>query len=253
MFAPERHQRIMSALSRTGTVTVAQITEELGVSAMTVRRDLQTLEEQGFLMRTHGGAILPDRNPAQEIPYASKSAANIQAKRLIGQRAAELVQDGDAIMLDAGSTTLEVARNLKASPLVVVTNDTAVAYTLGLRQGVTVIVPGGIMQENLYTLIHPTASQFISDLRVQKLFLGADALHMEHGVTNRTLVETPSKQAMIRAAQEVILVTDSSKFGKEVFARVCGLDAIHRVITDKGAPEEIVEKLREMGIVVDLV
>lgn len=253
MLAPERQQCVLNVLARTGAATVAQIAAELGVSAMTVRRDLQVLGEQGLLVKTHGGAILPEKNPAQEIPYSTKSRANADKKQRIGERAAALVAEGDAIMLDAGSTTLEVAKHLHASPLVVVTNDVAIAYTLGLRPDMTVIVLGGVMQPSLYTLIHTTTVDFISDLRVNKLFLGADAVHLEHGVTNRTLAEASVKRAMIRAAQEVVLTVDSSKFGKEVFSRVCSLDAVHRIITDSAAPPDMVGKIQEMGITVELV
>lgn len=253
MLAPERHQRILSILSRSGAAGVSQLAAELDVSAMTIRRDLATLEEQGLLARTHGGAILAGKNPSQEIPYTSKAGRQAAEKERIGRRAAALISEGDAIILDSGSTTLQIAKHIEASPLMVVTNDVAIAYTLGLRPGVTVAMPGGIMQPSLYTLLHPTTVQFISGLRVNKLFLAADAVHLENGVTNRTLDEVPVKQAMIRAAQEVILVADSSKFGKEVFARVCHLSSVHRLITDSACPPEMVDQLRAGGIQVELV
>lgn len=253
MLAPERHQRILAILSRSGATTVAQLAADLGVSGMTVRRDLQTLDEQGLLIKTYGGAIPAELNTSREIPYISKSLANAEAKQRIGRRAAALISEGDTIILDSGSTTLEVARQIEAASLMVVTNDVAIAYTLGLRPGISVALPGGLMQPNLYTLLRPEAVQFMSDLRVGKVFLAADAVHLEFGVTNRSLEEVPVKQAMIRAAHEVILVADSTKFGKEVFARVCQLEAVHRVITDADAPPELVSQLQARGIAVELV
>lgn len=253
MLVPERQQRILSILSRSGAATVQELAKELGVSAVTIRRDLAALAEQRLIVRTHRGAILAGKNPAQEIPYNDKALQHAAEKERIGRRAAELVHSGDTIILDSGTTTLQVAKHIQASPLITATNDVAIACTLGLRPGISVVLPGGTMQRGLYTLLHPSAVEFFSALRVDKLFLGVDAVHPKTGITNRTLEEVPVKQAMIRAADEVILVADSSKFGKEVFAQVCDLSAINYLITDAACPPEIVEALRAADIQVELV
>lgn len=248
MLAQERRHHILE-LVRSGVVTVKELSENIGVSNMTVRRDLAVLEREGVLARVHGGAYSPEVNGATEIPYSRKRAEHLEEKRRIGRKAAELVGAGETLILDAGSTTLEVARNLKENMrLTVVSNDLEVLGELARRGGMTVIDTGGMLLESVYTLVGPRAESTLRSVHVDRLFLGADAVSLDDGVTNRTLHEVAVKQAMLEAASQVILVTASHKFQQRVFATVCPLDRLDVIVTDTGLPDGLAARIQELGV-----
>lgn len=247
MFPDERRAQILRVVQEQGRAAVADLAEQFAVSPMTIRRDLELLERQGLIGRSHGGAI-PPYLLATEIPYQTKLAARVEEKNRIGAAAAALIQPGETVILDSGSTTLAVAQHIQGiSGLTAVTNDLMVAVELANR-GVSMVCTGGLLQASLYTLIGPPAENVLSTLRVDKAFLGADALDVEAGLTNRTLMEVAVKKAMIRAARQVIVVADASKLGAGVFAQVCPLQAIHTVVTNREAPADFVAAARQAGI-----
>lgn len=248
MLARERRQLIVEMM-RAGGTTVRDLSSKLGVSPMTIRRDLVELEQQGMLGRVHGGAFLSEENMATEVPYARKRDEFLVEKKQIGKAAAELVRAGETLILDAGSTTLEVGRHLPDNmALTVVSNDLQVLMALAGRSGITVVDTGGILLASVFTLIGSQTEAFIRSLHVDRVFLGADAISPEHGVTNRTLPEVAAKQAMLHAAREVVLVADSRKFGRRVFASVCSLEHLHVIVTDSGVQPEMAAAIQDRGI-----
>jgi DeoR/GlpR family transcriptional regulator of sugar metabolism len=220
---------------------------------MTIRRDLYRLELQGAVIRTFGGALARGRSLASEIPYRAKVLQRQEEKRRIGAAAALAIHDGDTVILDSGSTTLEIARALRGRLLTVVTNDLQIAVELAAQPETTLVVAGGIRQPELFTLLGPETEAFFRQIRVDRTFLSTDGVDLDVGITNRTLGGVPVKQAMIAAARETTVVADSSKFGRPTFARVCPIKAVTRMITDRGLDREMVDRIREMEVVLQLV
>lgn len=250
MILSGRHAEILRRLRGTGYVEVVDLANGLDVSVATIRRDLSRLEADGYLLRTHGGAVLP--NPLSttfEPTYEAKREQLVQAKGRIGQAAASLVSHGETIILDAGSTTFQVAQHLKQHHhLTVVSNDLQIIMSLGNLEAMTVIDTGGSIRPHVYTLLGSQTERFLSGLHANWTFLGADGVNVERGVTNVNIEEVPVKQAMIRAGAQVVLVADHTKFGKSVFAQVCDLSAVRLIITDETPPPAFVEVGEQLGM-----
>lgn len=254
MLQNERHQRIIEAVRRDGYAEVSNLAEILGASGATIRRDLAYLEDQHLLMRTHGGAVLASGSTSQEPPLRVKRSRMVEAKRLIGRAAAELVSPGQTILLDAGSTTWQVAHHLlDHQHLVIVSNDLQILHHLADIPTFTVVDTGGVIRKSVYTLMGHRAESFIRTIHANWTFLGADAVHTEHGITNVNLEEAPIKQAMIRAGMKVVVVADHTKIDKVVFAKVCDLNEVHILITDSGIEEGLAAAIRETGVELQIV
>lgn len=247
MLAQERRRIIAEHVSRHGRAEVAELSAMFGVSAMTVRRDLDALARSGVLARSWGGALVPDATLSTEMPYALKRRENEEAKRRIGQYAAGLVQNGDVVILDAGSTTFHIATHLRGKrDVTVVTNDLKIAVEVAPLHGITLVVTvGGIVQPDTFTMLGPQAEAFLSGIHANRAFLGADAVDVERGASTRTLHEVAIKQAMIAASAEAILVADHSKFQRQAFARFCHMEDLALVITDRGASADLLDPLSE--------
>lgn len=254
MLAEERRLQIVSELESHGSLTVKELASRFNVGVMTIRRDLAVLEQQGLAIRTHGGAMSVNNSVAMEVPYIRKAELNQHLKRRIGAAAAAMIQRGETLILDAGSTTFQVALHLPShADLTVVSNDLKILTELCTHPSVTVISTGGIVNPAVYTMIGPQVVAMLSTLHVDRVFLGADAVSLEAGITNRTYPEVSVKQAMIECAREVVLVCDSTKFGKQVFAQVCPLTRVNTIITDANLDSAMSEAIRELGINLHLV
>ena len=250
-FQIERQKKILDYVNNAKKATVNELSALIGVSKVTVRRYIRELEEKGLVIKTHGGVLSLNNDLNNEIPYASKIDRNIAEKRKIGRAAAQLIEDGDVIILDAGSTTLEIVKNLANKYITIITNDIKIAFELAARPNINLIVVGGTVQKNVYTIIGAEAEKFLSKIHVNKTFLGADAIDLEHGITNRTFEEVAIKQAMIRATDEVILVVDHSKLNKKAFAEVCPIEKIDTLVID--SVDETNEKaFAEKGIKIQI-
>lgn len=247
----ERHRLIMEYVAMRRSAKIGELALSLGVSAATIRRDLAQLAEQGVINRTHGGAVPLVTSTAFEPVYQEKMRIFPAEKRRIGVEAASLVADGETVILDSGSTTLEVAQNLtRHKGLTVITNDLFIAGSVTFDPSTALIVTGGARREGLNVLIGPIAEDFLRQVKVNKTFLAADAVDPRQGVTNATFAEASLKRLIIRAAQEVILVSDHSKFGKAALAKVCPIEQIGRVITSAGISPQMVMELERRGITV---
>lgn len=214
-----------------------QLSEDLGVDASTIRRDLDGLVRNGQAERTHGGAR-PVGGATFEIPYAFKEHERRNEKAAIARLAAERVQEGDSVILDSGSTTFQVAMALRHIPdLTFITNDLRIANLVATTPGVRLFLSGGELLNSVFTLVGDRATDFFSDFSATWGFLGADAIDPGAGITNTNTLEVPIKRAMIGAAATTVVVADSTKFGVRTLARVAAVDEVDLVITDDGAEE----------------
>ncbi|MGH9086961.1 MAG: DeoR/GlpR family DNA-binding transcription regulator, partial [Acidimicrobiales bacterium] len=232
MIGRQRQSEIRRRLASTGFVATRELAAALEVDVSTIRRDLDGLARAGMVQRTHGGALAAGSavGEAADLPYALKEHRCVAEKAAIAAHAAGLVSDGDSLVLDSGSTTFAVAAALTAREgLTVATNDLRIAHLLAGRGGVRLLVTGGQLLGDVFTLVGPITVDNLVDLHVDWAFLGADAVDAEIGVTNRNTVEVPIKQAMLQAAARAVLVADSAKFGRRALAAVSGLDAFTQV------------------------
>ncbi|WP_322802262.1 DeoR/GlpR family DNA-binding transcription regulator [Thermoflexus sp.] len=252
-FPHERRQAILRILEEEGRVSVADLSRRFALSEVTIRKDLAWLEAQGLLIRTHGGALPADRNPA-ELAFEVRERLNREEKLRIGQAAASLVQDGDSIALDASTTAMYLARFLRdRRELTVVTNGIRVAMEFAGRSGITVLMPGGTLRWEAFSLVGAWGEDILRRIHIQKAFVGAKGLTLEEGLTDVNPEEVRLKSAIVEAAKEVIAIVDHTKWGRVAFATFCPLDRVRLVITDNQAPPDMVEAVRERGVEVWLV
>ena len=250
MLSEERRNAILQMLDERDSVSVAELVDRFTVSEMTVRRDLYELEKIGLLRRVHGGAI-NGRGRSFEPPLISRSATRRVEKERIGRLAASLVSTGDSIILDVGTTTLEVARHLTGQPNIsIITPSFDIAGLLADQPSIRLVVTGGILRPGERSLIGSLAEQAFASFYVDKLFLGIGAIDFEAGLTEFSLEDAPVKKAMLRSAKETIVVADASKFNRIAFAAVAPLKVVDRVVTDSSLDPAIQKRLEEMGIVV---
>ena len=245
----ERLSAILEALANDGSVGVADLATQLDVSAATVRRDLEFLDQQRMLTRTHGGAVA--QGVLYELPLRYKSGRHQEEKKRIAAEAASRVADGVAIGLTGGTTTTEVARAvIDRQRLTVVTNALNIASELAIRPNLKLVVTGGSARPESYELVGPLAEQALAGLNLDVVFLGVDGISPTAGITTHHEVEAHTNLALIERARHVVVVTDSSKIGLVAFAQICPIDRVHEVITDAGADRGLLAELREAGVVV---
>lgn len=253
LFPHERRQEILRLLEHNGRVSIAELSRRFEVSEVTVRKDLAWLEAQGLLIRTHGGAIPVDRNPA-EMAFEVRERLHREEKLRIAQAAASLVQDGDSIALDASTTAMYLARALRnRRELTVVTNGIRVAMEFAGRPGITVLMPGGIVRWEAFSLVGTWGETILQKVHIQRAFVGAKGLTLTEGLTDVNNDEVRLKRAIVNAAKEVIAIVDHTKWGRVAFATFCPLERVRLVISDVKAPPELVEAMRQRGIEVWLV
>ncbi|MBO8127165.1 MAG: DeoR/GlpR transcriptional regulator [Firmicutes bacterium] len=249
MLPAERRQLIVDLITEHGSASVEQLMEATGASSATIRRDLDRLASLGLVSRTHGGAVLPRNSTTYERLYPEKRNINTKEKQRIGRVAAQLVADGESLILDSGSTTLEVAKNLTGKKnLTIITNDLFIATEIQYDPSTQVMVTGGALRPGFNVLYGSIAEAFLSSVNVDKVFLSGDAVDFERGLTNATFDEAAIKKLMIRAGREVYLVVDHSKFGKVVMAKVADLRQFKSIITDSKLSETDQRELKRLGI-----
>jgi DeoR family transcriptional regulator of aga operon/DeoR family fructose operon transcriptional repressor len=254
LFLQERLDQIVSLLQREGRVSVADLSDHFGVSAVTIRNDLASLQQQGLLVRTHGGAVTrPDLN--MEPPaFSLRKELHLAEKERIGRAAAALVRDGDSIALDASTTAWQIARHLKdRRELTVVTNGLFVALEFLDSPGVTIVMPGGSLRAASASLVGELGACILERYHVQKGFFGAGGFTLEEGLTDTNQYEVELKQRMVERSKEVIAIVDSSKWGQVTFASLASVAQLDRIFSDNAAPAEMVADLRQRGIQVTLV
>jgi DeoR family transcriptional regulator, aga operon transcriptional repressor len=250
LLAEERRRKILELLEIDGRVTVDELARRFGVSAVTVRTDLDGLSELGALRRSHGGAVRAVA-PSDDYPLRLKERLHHDEKLRIACAAASLVQPGQTIILDSGSTTAEIARQFKQTRIkgiTVITNSLGIAAELADASGITVIMIGGIVRELSRSCVGPHAEQMMRDLHADHLFLAVDGLHVEAGPSTPDILEAQLNGLMVRAAGAVTIVADSSKFGRRSMSIIASVEQIDRVITDAAAAPQMVEALRSQHV-----
>lgn len=256
MFAEERHVRIVEIVNKEGKVSVAELSTELQVSAVTIRRDLERLEEKQLLIRTHGGAMAVQHQlleSAREKSFTEKTEAFAAEKEMIAEAAAELVDDESSVILTPGTTNMLVAQKLVGKKsLTVVTNAVNIALQLGCPAGWEVLLTGGKLREKSYAMVGPIAEQSLEGLNADWLFLGVDGLHLKQGLSTPNLTEASINRKMIESAKRVVVVADRSKFGRKLFSKIAPLSAVDMVITDDQLPKEQAQALQDIGIEVKI-
>lgn len=248
MLATQRREIILAAVERAGGVRVSELTEFLGVSDMTVRRDLEQLEAYGWLRKVHGGAVLA-ASSTEEPGFEAKSFMQQPAKRAIAARAVTLVEPTTAIALSAGTTTWMLARGLQGTtqPLSVVTNSTAVADILsagGQPSQMSVVLTGGVRTPSA-ALVGPIADRVIASLHVDRLFMGVHGMDARAGYTTPNLAEAQTNQALIASARQLIILADSTKWGNVGLADFGPLSIADVLITDDGIADDARRALEE--------
>jgi len=249
----ERHQHILTKLKKEGRVNVLDLCRELNVSSVTIRKDLKLLEDKSLLFRTHGGGTLGNPYTADR-PVNEKAKIRSGEKSSIGEAAAQLIEPNDCILIASGTTVLSLARSIvPQGSLTVITAALNVALELIHHPEIEVIQLGGMLRKSSSSVTGIYAEKILDDFSCSKLFLGVDGIDLEFGLTTTNMMEAQLNRRMIQAAQKTIVLADSSKFGKRGFGKICGLDEIEQVITDRNISEHIVDTLKGMGIEVTIV
>jgi len=250
MLAETRRLRIVELLRQrgSGAVSIAELSQLLTVSEMTIRRDLDILEEKSILRRVHGGAVA---YAVEDIgkPFQDRAQQSSPEKEAIGHCAAQLVENGDRIILDAGTTTFEIAHHLaNKSRLTVITNNIPVVEELSRYPHINTILLGGILKHKELCTIGMMVTQALSVLTADKVFLSANGVSIRMGATDPDMAEAEVKRAMIRSAREVILTADSTKYGQVALFQVASLSEIHKFVTDDAIRDEAIQELETEGV-----
>ncbi|MFC9560323.1 DeoR/GlpR family DNA-binding transcription regulator [Agromyces sp. NPDC056965] len=258
--APRRRELALALVAERGFVRVAELSRAFGVTTVTARADLDALERQGGIRRVHGGAVpvsspLAVDRPEREPSFEEALEASVEPKRLIGSLAASFVRSGQSIILDVGTTTLQVARALRAradlEDVVVFTNGLSIALELEPEiPRFTVVVTGGTLRPKQHSLVHPLAGSMLDEVHVDLAFIGGNGVDAAHGVTNANLPEAAVKALMMRSAARSIVVADASKLGEVHLGRIAPVDAFDGLVTDAAAPSPIVAELLDAGLAV---
>lgn len=249
----ERHQLILDKLQQEGYANVVDLCKDLNVSSVTIRKDLKLLEDKHLLFRTHGGATL--NNPyTADRPVNEKEKLQSAEKLKIGAAAARVIEPSDSVIIASGTTVLALAKNIQPKEsLTVITSALNVALELMKSPNIEVLQLGGIIRKSSSSVTGSYAQNILADFFCSKLFLGADGIDLEFGLTTTNVQEAHLNRQMINSSQKVIVLCDSTKFGKRGFGRICGIEDVHQIITDNGIPEHYLNKLESMGIEVTIV
>ncbi|MET8146520.1 DeoR/GlpR family DNA-binding transcription regulator [Sphaerisporangium sp. NPDC005288] len=249
MLAQQRQQAILERVRRSGAVRVADLVRELGVSDMTIRRDLEALAERGLVDKVHGGATATGAGSTEEPGFAAKSVRQQAEKEAIARRAAELVRPGSAVALSAGTTTWTLAHHLADVPhLTVITNSVQVAdvFHRAGRADQTVVLTGGVRTPS-DALVGPVAVAAIRALNVDTLMLGVHGMNPRAGFTTPNILEAETDRELVAAAQRLVVLADHTKWGTVGISTIAKLDEAHVVISDTGLPEEARSALSEQA------
>jgi DeoR/GlpR family transcriptional regulator of sugar metabolism len=243
MTSQERQAAILQYLTENGFAAVAELAQKFEVSKMTIRRDLSDLEGQRALQRTYGGATVYDPT-FFEVSLQAKATQFVEEKRRIGKAAADLVQDDEVVILDAGSTTTLVAKFLKNKRITVVTNGLNIAADLSDCPNIQLYIAGGHLRQGVLAIVGPETSAFFGNIRADKLFLGVDGVDVQGGLMVPDLNEAHTKRAMIHAAKQTIVVADHSKIGRSTLSTIVPLSKASLLITGHEADRRLVDEFK---------
>jgi DeoR/GlpR family transcriptional regulator of sugar metabolism len=247
-----RHRQIIEMLAARDTVSVVELSEQLDVSEVTIRSDLNLLADQGRIIRLHGSARLAGERARQEFTFSTRQRINAQQKQRIGELASSLIQPSESILLDASTTAVAVAhairRDLNHMEITVVTTGIWTALELLGSPNIHVVLAGGHVRNTTGSLVGDIANDILNKFNFQKAFFGATGIHPTEGLTDTPLVEVELKRAAIRRSQESIAVVDGSKFDRLALASFASVEQISRIVTDETAPENMLSAFRTRGV-----
>jgi DeoR/GlpR family transcriptional regulator of sugar metabolism len=248
LLAEPRRMKILEWLQEEGSARVRELSQAFKVSEATIRQDLERLEQEGFILREHGGAYL--KTVQQQVGTMSlQHIENMDRKRKIGAKAASLVRNNETIILDAGSTTTEIAQRLTTREnLTIITNALNIAIILGAVPGYAVHMPGGQFKAPTLSLSGDKSVEYFRNIFASKLFLATAGVSIDAGLTYPSFADLQLKEAMIKAASHVYLVADSSKINRTSFTRLGNLDVIHSFVTDDGIADSDAKEFERRGI-----
>lgn len=247
-----RRVKILEVLNSEGQVSVSELSKKFDVSEVTIRNDLSHLEGKELLIKTRGGGLKAQRVGIDQH-LNDKAKINSKEKQTIGKKAAELINENDTIIIDSGTTTIEIAKNInRIKNLTVITNALNIASQL-IRDETKVILLGGILRTSSLSLIGPIAESSIKNFYCDKCFLGVDGIDSQSGIYTPNLEEAHLNRLMIGVSKEVIIVTDSSKFKRKSFAHIAPMTKVNIIITDSKIPEDELKNLQTLGVKVILV
>jgi DeoR/GlpR family transcriptional regulator of sugar metabolism len=247
MLAIERKNKILDLITRDRRVVVTELSKEFGVTEETVRRDLSKLEKDGLVSRTHGGALAAQKEP-EDLPYRARHVINIEAKRAIAAKAAALVNDGDAVMMDSSSTAYEALQAIKdRQDLTLITNSVRIFSDPGLN-GHTVMSVGGEFRRRSQTFVGPVATQAIGQFNADIALISCKALSLTGGIMETNVADADVKRAFIRNARQVCLLVDRDKFDGSALISVCDFDPISFVVTDQRPAPQWVELFEKANV-----
>lgn len=253
LYEEERRSKIIEYLQEHSRASVQELCKICEVSESTVRRDLQDLEEDKLLRRTHGGALCLE-NVNFESAFIEREDKLRSEKEMIAHKAVEFIQDGDTLIIDSGTTTVYLANEIKKfSNLKVVTNSLIVAQELQGVSGIEVVIVGGMLRQNTLAMVGPLAEQSLSLLRVDKAFMATNGLDFTSGLTTPNILEAATKTKMIAIAKQVILLADHTKFGKVAFAKFADLSSVDICIVDDKTSKDMLEEMAKLEIAVCVV
>ncbi|TVY10923.1 DeoR/GlpR transcriptional regulator [Paenibacillus cremeus] len=226
---------------------VSEISKQLQVTEKTIREDLEKLESRGILKRVHGGAVVVEHDDSM-LPILKRRVRQRQEKEVIAAEAYKLIEDGQIVLLDAGSTTLELAALLQHRTLTVVTNDTKIAALLAESNQIELCVLGGYRRKGTYTIIGPSAMQMMDELNIDIAFLGCTGVDLERGLSIFHREEAELKKRMMKASRTVALLADHSKFDRTALVSFAGLEEIDVLVTDEATSSTLLEQIGAMGV-----
>ena len=250
----ERQKKMMEYIEANTSAQIHELAEKFHVSEATVRRDLDDLDQQGALKRTHGGAIKVDRSTAYESMYSEKIGQMLEEKHRIAKSAAQMVHTGDTVLIDSGTTTFFIAQALSHHEnLTIITNDLYIAYQTPLHPSSTLIVTGGTRRQGRQELVGTVTENFIRDTHVDIAFIGVDGIDLTGGATNANFAEVGVKRLMLEAAARGVIVADHSKFGRIALARICDIKEASLILTDTGIEGDMLTRLKKLGVQMETV
>jgi DeoR family transcriptional regulator of aga operon len=253
MLIEERRQHILSLIQQHGRVLVDELSSSLDLSKITIRKDLDYLQSKDLLMRTHGGALPVQAGALSDPPIKEKEDYRRDEKIRIARAAAAMVSEGQCIILDSGTTTIEIARALSSfHHLTIITNALNIAAELA-QSNFEIVLIGGTLRKNSLSVVGPLGEDVLKEMHADIAFLGVDGFDVEVGLTTPNVLEARVNRAMVKASEKVVAVCDSSKFNRRSLSLIVPASAIDHVITDRDLPADKVKAVRDAGIEITVV
>jgi len=253
MLALERRNIIIERLNSDGKILVGSLSKEFNVSEETIRRDIEKLSLEGLAIKTYGGALSINKQIANDLPYNIRKSSNIEGKQKIAEKVAEMIKDGDRIMFDSSSTALFVVKQIKNKKnITVITNSIEILFELGDKTGWHIFSTGGSLREGAFSLSGGAAERMILDHHVDLAICSAKGIDINMGITDSNDRDAEIKRAIFKSASTKIVCLDHSKFNEISFSKVCGIESIDVLVTDKDPGESWKKRLADEGVTVEI-